>query len=313
MHAVDRWVRLGRRWGLVELAIVLSMQVLGGEPQAAYLLGVASHRLCGGPGLEPCEIEQEEPCRRRNRRARRAGCPCGWRSSHWSSGVSVTPGAGAVAAEAARSRQSAAPFRWTAWVPSGVMAAWGLVAVGFLVRWRLRGWRHPLGAMWLGLAGAATWSAALTAAQLLPVIEFTQRTGRSLGSTDEIYEITRRAGPAGRAGLAQYSGHAIRTNDYWGDLIRTPGRRPKAWVPTHYLGGLTLALALGSLAIRRGPAWRVWLTVIGSLGLLGSLGWYTSPIWMARALAVSTSSATVRDWLPDLGPLDPVDPQRGSP
>ena len=41
MHAVDRWVRLGRRWGLWELAAVLAMQVLGGDPQAAYLLGLA--------------------------------------------------------------------------------------------------------------------------------------------------------------------------------------------------------------------------------------------------------------------------------
>ena len=42
VHAVDRWVRLGRRWGLLELTVVLSMQVLGGDPQAAYLLGLAS-------------------------------------------------------------------------------------------------------------------------------------------------------------------------------------------------------------------------------------------------------------------------------
>ncbi len=41
MHAVDRWVRLGRRWGLFELACVLSMQVLGGDVQSAYLLGLA--------------------------------------------------------------------------------------------------------------------------------------------------------------------------------------------------------------------------------------------------------------------------------
>ncbi len=39
LHAVDRWVRLGRRWGLVELAIVLAMQTLGGDPQSAYILG----------------------------------------------------------------------------------------------------------------------------------------------------------------------------------------------------------------------------------------------------------------------------------
>ena len=42
VHAVDRWVRRGRRWGLVELAIVLAMQTLGGEPQSAYLLGLAA-------------------------------------------------------------------------------------------------------------------------------------------------------------------------------------------------------------------------------------------------------------------------------
>ena len=41
MHAVDRWVRLGRRWGLWELALVLAMQVLGGDPQAAFLLGLS--------------------------------------------------------------------------------------------------------------------------------------------------------------------------------------------------------------------------------------------------------------------------------
>ena len=42
-RAVDRWLRLGRRSGLVELAVVLAMQVLGGDPQVAYLTG-----LCAG-------------------------------------------------------------------------------------------------------------------------------------------------------------------------------------------------------------------------------------------------------------------------
>src|SRR5579883_689657 len=38
-RAVDRWARLGRRPGLVELAVVLAMQTLGGDPESAYLLG----------------------------------------------------------------------------------------------------------------------------------------------------------------------------------------------------------------------------------------------------------------------------------
>ncbi len=41
-HGVDQWIRLGRRWGLLELAFVLAMQVLGGDPQMAYLIGLMS-------------------------------------------------------------------------------------------------------------------------------------------------------------------------------------------------------------------------------------------------------------------------------
>src|SRR4029077_21224796 len=48
LHAVDRWVRLGRRWGLVELAIVLAMQTLGGDPQSAYVLGWAGGGYAAG-------------------------------------------------------------------------------------------------------------------------------------------------------------------------------------------------------------------------------------------------------------------------
>src|SRR4029077_13938975 len=36
-HAVDRWVRLGRRSAVLELAIVLAMQTLGGDPESAYI------------------------------------------------------------------------------------------------------------------------------------------------------------------------------------------------------------------------------------------------------------------------------------
>ena len=43
IRAVDRWLRLGRRSGLIELAVVLAMQTLGGDPETAYVTG-----LCAG-------------------------------------------------------------------------------------------------------------------------------------------------------------------------------------------------------------------------------------------------------------------------
>ena len=47
--------------------------------------------------------------------------------------------------------------------------------------------------------------------------------------------------------------------------------------------------------------------VIVVVSLLGSLGQYTSPIWVARVLAVRSKSAMLERLLPDLGPIDPVD------
>lgn len=38
VRGVDRWFRLGRRWGLIELSVVLAMQTLGADPQSSDLL-----------------------------------------------------------------------------------------------------------------------------------------------------------------------------------------------------------------------------------------------------------------------------------
>ena len=40
LRAIDRLLRQGRRRGAVELAAVLALQVLGGDPEAAYLTAV---------------------------------------------------------------------------------------------------------------------------------------------------------------------------------------------------------------------------------------------------------------------------------
>ena len=83
IQAVDRWVRLGRRWGLLELAIVLSMQTLGGDPQAAYLVGLVSIGYALGLAWSRTRVRSRRTARvARNGVGRtRGGCP--YRS--WSS------------------------------------------------------------------------------------------------------------------------------------------------------------------------------------------------------------------------------------
>jgi hypothetical protein len=304
VHAADRWVRLGRRWGIVELAIVLSMQTLGGDVQSAYLLGAASMGYALGLAWT---------------RHRAKGAVAGTGFGLWQRWR--LPAVGAIALvlwcvftvvlaqwlpKLRPPGNPPPPLRWMAWVPLGVLLVWGLIAVGFLFHWRGRAWRSPFGAMSLGLAGAATLSAVLTAAQLLPVIEFTQRTGRSRAIPDEVYKFTLEPHRLAELAWPNVMGTPFQSNDYWGHLVRIPGGRQNVWIPTLYLGGLTLALAVSALAVRRGPPWRVWLTGIAGLSLVGALGQYSSPIWMVRALDATLSSRVVRDWLPDIGPIDMV-------
>ena len=48
------------------------------------------------------------------------------------------------------------------------------------------------------------------------------------------------------------------------------------------------------------------MTVIAGIGILGSLGHHTSPVWLARAAAIMSNSPTLQSWLSDLGPIDPA-------
>ena len=313
MRAVDRWVRLGRLWGLWELAAVLAMQVLGGDPQAAYLLGLAGAGYAMGLACKSA----------RTKRAITPGDSVGRRSAS-----GVLSAFGVIAAVLFWSAATVAlgivlpklrephpgkpikPLAWMVWMPTAVAVAWGLAGIGFLYfyYWRPRARRSPLGAMLLGLVMAAALAASLTAAQLLPVIEFTQQTMRASESglhelypfSVEPYRLVELIWP--NIGGTQFAG-----NSCWAELIKVPGVYTKIWVPSLYLGALTIILAGCALAFRHGPPWRVWLSVIALISLLGGLGEYTSPIWVARVVVATSDSAELKRLAADLGPVDPVD------
>ena len=300
--AVERWLRQGSHWALLGLAFVLAMQTLGGDPQSAYLLG-----LCGGGyavGLSWSRT-RERPAGQPENEPARSGLTRFWRPAILAVvGLVAWVAATITLAEALpRVRPPGVPapaLPWMRYVPGIVLLAWSLAGLWLIMGRKARGNRPTLGVMLVGLAGSAVLAAALSAAQLLPVLEFMQQTTRAEGEgPHDIYPFSIEPFRLAELVWPSVLGTSFGQNAYWFEAVQVPGVRQKVWVPSLYLGGLSLMLAATAFTLRRGPASRVWLSVIVIVSVIGSLGQYTSPIWAARLLAQTTSIK-----VPEIGPLD---------
>jgi hypothetical protein len=189
-------------------------------------------------------------------------------------------------------------FPWMRWVPAAVAAGWGVVGLVVLARWWRRGRRRDaLGAMLLGLSGSAALAAALSAAQLLPVFEFIGQTSRAAGEgAYDIYPFSLEPIRLIELAWPNVFGTRLAGNRSWLEATRPPWSNARVWLPSLYLGGLSLVLALGAMGFRGHPA-RGWMTAVAVVSLLASLGEYTGPLWWAR-------------WAPSIaervGPHDPM-------
>lgn len=285
-RAADRWLRLGKYRALGELAVALAMQTLGGDPQSAYLTGLCA----GGYALILTSNRQVK----------------GNQGRYWwllgASGVLVWV---ALTLAAARylpelralpkiAKEQPPTLPWTPWVSRTSAAVWAFLGLGLLLRGLRRQKGRPLLRALTGLAAAGALAGALTAAQLFPVVEFSSLSTRAAeeGPHDvfpfslEPYRVVELAWP-------NIFGTSFRGNRSWLRLL--PPANHRLWVPSLYLGGLTLALALGTLGFRGGPPWRTWLTSIAVVSLLGGFGEFASPIWWARGTPAGAAALGARD------------------
>jgi hypothetical protein len=243
-RAADQWLRLGRRVAIVQLALILAMQVLGGDPEAAYLsmlcaLGYA--------------IGLFKPVRRV------------WIGS-------VTFGLIALA-------WLVAGPTLTSWIHDStgmrgqlvLLALWTIAILGLLVK-RSQTPRARLARMLAGLTGAGLFAAGLAAVQLFPTIENIASSMR-LGGEGAIYRYDFSLFPCR---LAEWIwpnlfGTVDAGNRFWMARI-APEDALRPWPMSLYMGALPLVLGLGAAGFKGGPPWRSWLTVVAIVSLWASLG-----------------------------------------
>ena len=265
--AADRWVRGRKRGALPALTLVLALQVLGGDPEAAYLtlvcaLGYAAGVAAARPPLVVGRVL---------RRVALGFIPVylGLLGLSWWSTRSIHQISIATLGM---------PAPWKPPSEGLVVGAWGLVAA--FVAWKARRGRDGRGIAWSlgGLIAAAGVALAVSGAQLLPILEYTGMSFRAAESE-------------GFHDSYPYSAHPLQLLDaLWPNVFGTleggyrswlnelpPKVDSRFWMPSVYLGGLTLVLASASVGLRGGPPWRTWLTVVAVVSLLGGLGYYASP------------------------------------
>lgn len=278
LMAADRWLRLGRRWAIGELALVMAMQTLGGDPQVAYVTGLCA----GGYALGLVA----------SRNSSGRGWP-GW--AILVAGVVILAAWSAAVVYAAKAfpeirpvrpngQPPAIPLPWMAWVNASVRAAWVIALLVLGVAWARRPGPRALPTMLAGLLAAAGLSACLMAVQLLPVLEFTSQSVRAANQgPHDIYPFSLEPARLAELAFPGLFGGSSSENRLWLALV-PPRHEPFIWVNSLYLGIPTLVLALTAVGFRGGPPWRAWLSAIAIVSVLAALGRFGSPIWLARCV-----------------------------
>jgi hypothetical protein len=275
--AVDRVVRLRQALGVPALAVVLAMEVLGGDPQAAYLTVVS-----GAGYAVVLALGQPSAAARAFRL--------------WPRGLALVAGWIVATLIYAQRRPAIPGWVGAIWMPACL--AWAIGGGAFAwCWWRGRWVADRVGPPLAALAGASLLAAALAAAQLVPVAEFTARSSRM----GEVQTLT-----LSRFSLEPYRlveclwpgifGHTFPENRTWIHLL-PPANDRQLWLHSLYMGGLVPLFVLAAAGFRGKPPWRAWLTAVAALSLLASFGRFASPLWWLR-------------WSPRLvslvGPHDPL-------
>jgi hypothetical protein len=287
LWAADAWLRRNKITAIAALALILALQTLGGDPQAAYILGLCAMAYAAGlarwaplvnsnnvqPPSHPVSTSPQ-PLRTLRHNLLLMLAVLLW--------CLLTLVAAALFPLLRPPGKPRPVLPWAPLLGPAAVAFWTLVFLAVaLAAFRSQRARRFL-RLAAGLGLAALLAGAITAAQLLPVLEFTGMTVRaSVDGPHEIFPFSTEPYRLAELFWPQVFGSQHGLHHNWLNLL-PPLHAARVWIPSLYVGGLAILLALATLGFRNRSAPTVWLSGIALLSLLAAIGEFGSPLWLAR-------------------------------
>jgi Bacterial membrane protein YfhO len=271
----DGWIRLRRPRAIAGLALVLAMQVLGGDPEAAYLTAFASGAYAVGRWLF-----QSTPGRPGRVALAALGLVIAY-GALLALEVAYLPDLtkGTISTVLART--------WWQLSPSAAsLIAWVIAGLIVFIRWLKKRGRPGLESSLLGLLAACVLGAALTGAQLVPTLEYVTLSSRSEEALrGDLYSHSIHPARLVEWAWPNFFGATRYNNRNWLTSL-PPTSNFQIWMSSIYLGGLTCLLAMGAaVGSRSCPAIRGWMIGVALVGVLAGFGSFASPLFWARAVS----------------------------
>jgi hypothetical protein len=285
LESSSRMFRSGALGSILAVATCLSMSVLGGDPEAAYICVVIAAAEAWVRSRRDAIANETVPGSRRAPSAVRLVLLLTALLAVSFSLVAVLP--------SYRAALRASPILALLDRPVRLAA---FLAVGLLLVARPRGLRARLSPRLAKLGAAALLASLISLVQVLPTAEFLWSSARISGSlgTDR-YAFSLVPYRLIEALLPGVLGSPYPENRSWRNVL-PPASDPTFWVPSLYLGVLPVVLCVvGFLRPPRWPDARRSIRWLVAVALLGSFGLYASPQGVWRWLDPAHSQLERRD------------------
>jgi hypothetical protein len=245
--AIDGWIRLERLRYLLGLGMILGLQILGGDPQAAYLELVAAIVYI-------------------------------FVRSGRSIGVSLSRTSGAILLGGGLLLGSYVRLL-------GQTLLWGSLGAILAARLIKRRRTDILSRQLIGLTAALILALLLAGIQIVPSLEFISQSSRTVqGWGHEVYRFSMSPFELLGSFFPGWTGTIKGRNTIWLRMVPPAFEATEFWFPSLYLGVPTLILGLGAASLRRGTRWHRFLTIVLLIYIIGGLGTHGSPLPWARWL-----------------------------